>query len=722
MNWFQSLDTASFRLVNQSMANPLLDAVMPLLAGHPLFAPALVVSALWLAWKGGVRGRLCIVMLVLVGGGANNLLTDWLKHAFERPRPFLELPDARVLVGQGGSFSMPSSHASNWFAAATVLWVYYRRSLWLMLPIAASVGFSRVYTGVHYPADVIAGAALGVGVGLVGMWFLDSLWRVAGPRAFPLWWRSLPSLRAAEYHPDPLVRSPDPRLLRDPEAARERQWLRLGYLVIGLLLLARLAYLAAGRIELSEDEAYQWLWSKHLALSYYSKPPMIAYTQWLGTRIWGDTEFGIRFFSPLISALLGAMILRFFAREFTARTGFWLVLIVSATPLLAVGSVLMTVDPLSVLFWTAAMLAGWRAVQKEGRTRDWAWLGVWMGFGFLSKYTALFQWLSFAIFLSVSSAARQHLRRPGPYLAVAINALCALPVVWWNARHGWITVRHLGDRAGLGEVWAPTSRFLVDFTLAEVALLNPVFFGAILWASVSVLRKRRQNSLLMYLLCMGLPLFAGYWLYTLRARVQPNWIAPAVLPLLCLTVAYAESRWRAGVRSTKGWFIAGLAIGLPAVILCHETGLIRKITGHALPPALDPLRRVRGWRETATVVGDARRTLLEEGKPVFLIGDHYGTSGLLSFYVPEARAGVPDHPMVYYLSSDRPLNQFYFWPGYGARKGENALFVRQCTEPEPPPDSLPREFASVTDMGMFDVIRRGTVLRRLQIYACRDLR
>src|SRR4029077_8013057 len=170
-----------------------------------------------------------------------------------------------------------------------------------------------------------------------------------------------------------------------PHETMDKQWLRLGYIVIAVLLVARLAYIASATIQLSEDESYQSLWSKPLALSYYSKPPLIAYTQFLGTTLWGDTAFGVRFFSPLITALLGFWMLRFFAREVNARAGFFLLLIITATPLASLGALLMTVDPLSVLFWTAAMLAGWRAVQEKAATRDWLVVGLWMGLGFLSK-------------------------------------------------------------------------------------------------------------------------------------------------------------------------------------------------------------------------------------------------------------------------------------------------------------------------------------------------
>jgi hypothetical protein len=295
-------------------------------------------------------------------------------------------------------------------------------------------------------------------------------------------------------------------------------------------------------------------------------------------------------------------------------------------------------------------------------------------------------------------------------------------VLLWNAQHDWISMSHLHDRAGLTGGWQPTLKYSLDFTLAEAGLLNPVFFVGIIWAVAAVWRRRRQDPLLLYLLSMGAPLFGIYWLYTLRARVHPNWIAPSVLPLLCLMTVYGESRWRAGVAAMRRWLIAGLSLGLPAVILLHDTNLVAKMCGQPLPAAVDPLRRVRGWSEAARLVEQARQDLLQEGNPVFVIGNHYGITSLLSFYLPEGKLRVSLLPLVYCLSSDRPVNQFYFWPGYGSRKGQNAVFVQICKTPEPAPARLQHEFAIVTDLGMRQVAYRGRVLRTLQLYACRDLR
>ena len=235
-----------------------------------------------------------------------------------------------------------------------------------------------------------------------------------------------------------------------------------------------------------------------------------------------------------------------------------------------------------------------------------------------------------------------------------------------------------------------------------------------------------SSVLALFFLCMGLPLLLGYFLYTLRARVQPNWIVPAVLPLLCLAALQADVCWRRGVRSVRGWFLGGLALGLPLVVVLHDTNLVTKISGQTLPPKSDPLVRVRGWSELARVAEAERQKIMSaEGQPVFLIGAHYGLTSLLSFYVPEAKRGVPDAPLVFYQSSEKPENQYGFWPGYATRRGASALYVQELKKgasPEPPPARLAAEFTRVEDLGTRDIQYRGQTIHTVRLLLCRNLK
>jgi len=735
MQWLEAIDVRLFRWINSDLANPVGDVVMPFFSGNTWFAPVLVLGAAALIWKGGRRGLLCVLLLALVVGVGDGLICNTIKHAVGRPRPFAALEGVRCLVGKSGSGSMPSAHATNWFAATMVAFICYRRSVRFMLPIALLVSLSRVYNGVHYPSDILAGAILGAGNAAAALWLMEAFWGYAGRRWFPLWWAQAPSLLApglANPEDDsgptpPRVRGQAPAGFRAPHATVDEHWLRLGYVLLLAMLIGRWIYLAAGTVQLAEDEAYQWTWSKHLALSYYSKPPLIAYTQFLGTTLWGDTAFGVRFFSPVISSVIGLMLLRFFAREVNARAGFFLVLMLNAAPLTAAGALLMTVDPLSVLFWTAATLAGWRACQERGTTRDWLWVGLWMGLGFLSKYTALLQLLCWAVCFALLPTTRRHLRRPGPYLALLVNLLCTVPVLIWNYQHGWITVAHVADDAGAGKAWHPTLRFLGDFIASEAGLLNPVFFGAAVWAAIGLWRGQRRNPILVYFFSMGVPLFLVYLLQSFRTRILPNWIAPAVVPLFVLAVMYWDPKYRLGARAVKNWLMGGLALGFVLVVLSHETNLVRRVTGHYLPVRLDPLHRLRDWDTTARLVDQVRRELLTEGKPTFIIADHYGMTGQISFYLPEARAAIRGEPLVYCLAKEHPENQFYFWPNYLSRQGENAVYVVELNRADPQPVAAPpellKQFTSVTNLGVRNVMYHDQfLLRPLQFFACRGVR
>jgi hypothetical protein len=527
-------------------------------------------------------------------------------------------------------------------------------------------------------------------------------------------------------------------------------WLPLGYGLIAALLLLRLAFIASGTIELSKDEAYQWLWSKHLALSYYSKPPGIALIQFAGTSIWGDRQFGVRFFSPIFAAVLSFVMLRFMAREAGPRQAFLLLVILSCVPLMGIGTILMTIDPPLVMFWMLSLVAGWRAVQPDGTTLHWSLAGLATGLGFLCKYNALYLIICWALFFALWKPARIHLRKPGPYLALLMIALCTIPVIIWNSQHGWITAHHVADNAALRKEWKPTTRFFTEFTGIEFAMLNPVVFVAMIWAAVAFWRRRQQQPLMLFFFCMGAPVFVGHWLYSLHSRVQPNWIAPSVVPLCALMLLYWDARWREGQIMAKRWFITAIIVGVAIMGPMHDTRLLMKLFGPEAPGELDPLRRVRAWKETSATVESARQKLASEGTPAFIIADHYGMAGEFSFYIPAARDSLKERPLVYSISSAEPKNQLFFWPEYryaDTRKGENAIYATEldpytlekgwlgkwlkgkkpgyAAQQETPPNAPPeiyRQFESVKDLGIFEIRRNNTILRRIRLFECRNLR
>src|SRR5690242_15895582 len=265
MHWLQSLDATLFHFVNSTLANPFFDWLMPILSGKGVpWLPVAIVGVLWMLIRGSTRLRICALFAVLVVALGDPLIVGTVKHTVQRPRPFVTQPDARHfgIIGDGyiapmnngelpanaNRASMPSAHSANWFAMAMTLFVFYRRSAWFMFPMAAAVAFSRVYNGVHYPGDVLAGGILGAGYAVAFMIIWQFLWKTAGKKLFPAWYGRLPNL----LNPDPKPKSE----FENPQS--EIEWLRLGYVVIVVALVARWIYIAVGPLDLSGDEAYQW--------------------------------------------------------------------------------------------------------------------------------------------------------------------------------------------------------------------------------------------------------------------------------------------------------------------------------------------------------------------------------------------------------------------------------------------------------------------------------
>ncbi len=158
------LDVALFRLINGRGIHPWLDA-FGRAVDHPWWLwPPLVIVVGWLLVKGDRRTRVFVAAAVVAVALTDLLCAQLIKPLVARVRPCVALEGVRLLVARKTSWSMPSNHAANLTAAACVIGLYARRWLWLAVPATVLVSYSRIYVGVHYPLDVVVGAAVGAAV------------------------------------------------------------------------------------------------------------------------------------------------------------------------------------------------------------------------------------------------------------------------------------------------------------------------------------------------------------------------------------------------------------------------------------------------------------------------------------------------------------------------------------------------------------------------------
>src|SRR5437868_3709099 len=301
---------------------------------------------------------------------------------------------------------------------------------------------------------------------------------------------------------------------------------RATWIFVITLTAIRLALL--GTFDLDADEAHYWMWSERLAPAYYSKGPGVAFAMHASTALLGASELGVRFFSPLLSAGTSLLLFYLARRLFDVRAGLWAVIGANATPIFNLGSFLMTIDPLSLFFWVAAMFSFWCVVEKSPEF-SWHWLltGVLIGLGFLCKYTNVFALLSIIVILALIPKLRVEFRRPGFYLVLLIFAAFCVPPVRWNQERAWATVAHLKSRGGVNQGIGFHPLEFLSFIGEHFIVYSPLLFLGLAIAVIGLWKRSQQQPRRLFLMWFGLPVFAFYTLLSFNKAAAPNWDALA---------------------------------------------------------------------------------------------------------------------------------------------------------------------------------------------------
>ncbi len=165
IDFLYQIDVSVFYFVNHTLSNSLFDKFFPFITEVKNWYLTYAVLILLLIFKGGRVGQISAVMVLVMITVTDQFSSSFLKDLIGRIRPCNELPDVNILAGCTGSFSFPSSHAVNNFAAAVFFSMLFPKYKAALFTAATLLALSRIYVGVHYPADIIGGALIGSAFG-----------------------------------------------------------------------------------------------------------------------------------------------------------------------------------------------------------------------------------------------------------------------------------------------------------------------------------------------------------------------------------------------------------------------------------------------------------------------------------------------------------------------------------------------------------------------------
>jgi dolichol-phosphate mannosyltransferase len=455
--------------------------------------------------------------------------------------------------------------------------------------------------------------------------------------------------------------------LLEPAVASSSQSAPRGTLILvaGLFLL-QLAALAAP--DLFPEEAYYWLYARHLDLGYLDHPPMVAWLIYLGTTVFGHGEFGVRIFAFLCHLIACFFVFRLTVLCFDRRAAWTAMAMLQVLPFFFMTGFMMTPDAPLTACWAGALYFLARVFFQENG-RAWLGLGICLGLGMLSKYTIALIGPATLLFMALDPPSRRWFRHRAPYGAVVLSVIIFTPVLIWNAQHDWASFAYQGtDR--IAAPWRFSTHELLGSILV---LLTPV---ALLLA-IRVLAGRRPldvtsiNTPRVRLFCQVFTLvpLAMFVIFSITHRVKLNWTGPlwlAVIPAVAAHLAAAPS-----ILTRRAWMttVALACVIYPAFLGYLSFGLPG--LGYSAKMELLPV----GWSEMGFAIERLKREVQEQTQtPTVVVGmDRNFIASEAAFYALDQAAAVRETTGSHLFGQNSLM--FEFWTAPPSLEGATLLLV-----------------------------------------------
>lgn len=181
------IDRYLFLFFNNTLSNPVFDIIFPFVTkGRNWIIPGVIIAVVFL-YFGKKKALVVLGCAIITIAISDPMSVRILKPLFHRLRPchpsfFIDgthmfLDGGRFLFGHKTSLSFPSAHATNMFAQAMLLTLFYPKQIIWFFIFASFIGYSRIYVGVHYPIDILGGAIFGIGIGAAVYLLYNYIWQ-----------------------------------------------------------------------------------------------------------------------------------------------------------------------------------------------------------------------------------------------------------------------------------------------------------------------------------------------------------------------------------------------------------------------------------------------------------------------------------------------------------------------------------------------------------------